>query len=272
MAERAGVSIATVSFVFKQPGRVRDTTRADVLRAARELGYVPSASARGLANGSTGALGLYSFDMLLETAKFVSGLPSGPAEEPDPRSFPLYVDEVQRGFELECWQQGMALLLSAERSSGVSVMAGVAGRVDGLAVFPGAISTEELELTARAIPVLAFSRAPQDGAVHYVTVDNRGGVRALLAHLVDVHGVRQTRFVGAPVLPDLAERFAGYQEASARTAVPDDAPPVGAEGAGRPSSRLSWRRGAPGRAVVRERPARSHGAGRAARPGGGRPG
>lgn len=120
VAQAAGVSIATVSFTFRQPERVRESTRKTVVEAARRLNYVPSASARGLAHGRTGALGLYSFDMLLESDGTVGGGPSG--DDPGPyfagdvaarafaddaddasfRTFPLYVDEVQRGFELEC--------------------------------------------------------------------------------------------------------------------------------------------------------------------------
>ena len=86
VAQAAGVSIATVSFAFRQPERVRAGTREAVLRAARELDYMPSASARGLARGRTGALGLFSYDLLLEE----------PADEPvgeeDFRTYPLYVD------------------------------------------------------------------------------------------------------------------------------------------------------------------------------------
>ena len=66
VAERAGVSTATVSFTFRRPDKVKPATRERVLKAARELDYVPSANARGLARGKTGALGLYSFDMLIE--------------------------------------------------------------------------------------------------------------------------------------------------------------------------------------------------------------
>ena len=66
VAERAGVSIATVSFSFRRPEQVREETRNLVLKAAREIGYIPSASARSLAHGRTGAFGLHSFDLLLE--------------------------------------------------------------------------------------------------------------------------------------------------------------------------------------------------------------
>ena len=68
VAERAGVSIATVSFAFRRPEKVKASTREAVLAVARELGYVPSASARGLAHGRTRALGLFAFEYLLESA------------------------------------------------------------------------------------------------------------------------------------------------------------------------------------------------------------
>lgn len=226
VAERAGVSIATVSFTFRQPERVRESTRAAVLGAARELGYVPSAAARGLAHGRTGALGLYSFDMLLaerqrgaDEADAAAGRthpggagPVDDADEVDPRAFPLYVDEVQRGFELECWQRDQALLLSSGTGSGSSVT-DLAGRVDGLALFPGPTQVDTLEHVARRIPVVAFSMPPVADGLHHVTVDNRAGVRDLVHHLVADHGIRDLGFVGRLTTPDYAERFAGFAAA-----------------------------------------------------------
>lgn len=54
VAEKAGVSTATVSFAFRHPDQVKDDTKAKVLRVAEELGYVPSGNARSLAKGRTG--------------------------------------------------------------------------------------------------------------------------------------------------------------------------------------------------------------------------
>ncbi len=229
VAERAGVSIATVSFTFRQPERVRESTRAAVLVAAQELGYVPSASARGLAHGRTGALGLYSFDLLLAAPQQGSdaAAPADDADDPDadPRAFPLYVDEVQRGFELECWQRGQALLLSSGSGSGASVT-DIAGRVDGLGLFPGPTHVETLEQVARRIPVVAFSMRPEPRGLHHVTVDNRGGVRELVEHLVRDHGVRDLGFVGRLTTPDYADRFAGFADALASLGLPVPAEPL----------------------------------------------
>jgi DNA-binding LacI/PurR family transcriptional regulator len=237
VAERAGVSIATVSFTFRQPERVREATRAAVLVAARELGYVPSASARGLAKGRTGALGLYSFDLMLagpqqgtdspleSAARDAIGDDLSDDRDADPRAFPLYVDEVQRGFELECWQRSQALLLSSGTGSGASVT-DVAGRVDGLAVFPGPTPVDTLEHVARRIPVVAFSMPPVADGLHHVTVDNRSGTRELVEHLVRDHGVRELGFVGRLTTPDYGERFAGFRDALEALGLPVPAEPL----------------------------------------------
>jgi DNA-binding LacI/PurR family transcriptional regulator len=58
VAARAEVSSATVSNALNGTGRLSETTRQRVLAAARELGYTPASTARALARGSTGVLGL----------------------------------------------------------------------------------------------------------------------------------------------------------------------------------------------------------------------
>ena len=124
VAEKAGVSTATVSFAFRHPDKVKDDTKAKVLRVAEELGYVPSGNARSLAKGRTGTLGMYAFDMLLEKPQGsgleedrsdVSSMPASMSDddEPDVLTYPLYVDEVLRGFELECWKSGKGMLMGA---------------------------------------------------------------------------------------------------------------------------------------------------------------
>jgi len=49
IAKAAGVSIATVSRVFNEKGRVRESTREKVLAVADEMGYHPQVFAQGLA-------------------------------------------------------------------------------------------------------------------------------------------------------------------------------------------------------------------------------
>jgi DNA-binding LacI/PurR family transcriptional regulator len=235
VAERAGVSIATVSFAYRRPDQVRERTREAVFAAARDLGYVPSGSARGLAAGQTGALGLHSFDLFIDRAQEidVKAPPSASTVDlsesaiswdrlddeldADPRAFPLYVDEVQRGFELECRRLGRPVLLSRSSDTAANLTE-TAGRVDGLAVFtsdfPTSAAAASLEHVSKALPVVLFSMPPKENdPYHHVLVDNRGGMIELVAHLVKDHGVTELEFVGGFSITDYAERFTSMQEA-----------------------------------------------------------
>ena len=229
VAQAAGVSIATVSFAFRQPERVRASTRHKVLEAAHALSYVPSANARGLAHGRTGALGLYSFDMMTEAGKTDGRGPDGDdpgsffgpdpsdlafsddADAEDFRVFPLYVNEVQRGFELECARRGQALLIGRGPGGAGAGAFDIASRVDGLAVFPGARSDEVIAQLSLRLPVVAFAVPPGDGELHRVRADNQAGSAALTEHLVTEHGITDIAFVGALEMPDYVGRFDGMR-------------------------------------------------------------
>lgn len=232
VAQEAQVSIATVSFAFRRPDKLSEPTRERVLAAARRLGYAPSAAARGLARGHTGTLGLHAFDLLLDRADPESelrplvGLRAPQLGSPrviewsetdddvlaDPRAFPLYVDEVQRGFELECWSLDRPVMISSGAGTDVSV-ADTAGRVDGLAIFPSPQAAPALARYAPMIPIVLFSMPPANDLHHRVRVDNTRGMRDLVDHLVDEHGITDIAFVGRPEASDTTERLQGLHSA-----------------------------------------------------------
>src|SRR3982750_1942147 len=58
VAAKAGVSVATVSYVLNDSRKVRPETEQRVLWAARELGYQPNSAARSLAVGHSAIFGL----------------------------------------------------------------------------------------------------------------------------------------------------------------------------------------------------------------------
>lgn len=201
VAERAGVSIATVSFAFTKPGRVKQETVEAVMAAADALGYVPSASARGLARGRTGAIGIYSFDYLLDEGDEPIGSRTG-------RLFPLYADEVQRGVQVECHRRGYALMLGGTRTdSHDSRVIEVAGRVDGLIAFAGAVTLQALKQVSSRIPVVELGGAVRTDGVHTVLVDNGSGMAALTRHLLSDHGYRRFAYFGELGTPEFRQRF-----------------------------------------------------------------
>ncbi|WP_426302082.1 LacI family DNA-binding transcriptional regulator [Arthrobacter sp. R-11] len=223
VAERAGVSIATVSFTFSQPHKVRPATREAVEEAARALGYLPSASARGLARGKTGAIGLFSFAYYAHESGLRPGTqtPFGDEANEDFRMFPLYHDEVQRGVQVECWRRGYVLMVGdAKGTTSQADIAAIAGRVDGLAVFPGTLPDEILVRISKRIPVVELSIPINNNGLHGVSVDNEGGMTALTEHLIEVHGLRDIAFVGPAGFPDKEHRFSGYSRAMEAAGVP----------------------------------------------------
>ncbi|KQQ08667.1 LacI family DNA-binding transcriptional regulator [Rathayibacter sp. Leaf296] len=215
VAARAGVSIATVSFAFSQPHRVKTATLEGVLAAADELGYIPSASARGLAKGRTGAIGLYSFDYFVDQSFHVRGDERPhPSANDDARLFPLYVDEVQRGVQLECWDRGLALMIGGGGRTGhAPSVTDIAGRVDGLISFAGALEYDVLRSLSTRLPVVELGGQERVEGVGTVPVDNRSGMRDLVAHLISEHGLRRIAYLGDTSLPEFQQRYDGYVDA-----------------------------------------------------------
>lgn len=223
VAAHAGVSIATVSRVLRRPDDVRAETRERVLGSVRELGYVPSASARGLAARRTGVLGVYfpGFDPVTSLAEAdpVSGgvvverdVPPAPVTTSD-----LYFDEVLRGCEVEAWRSGFSLLVGVGRGEELEeTLSDLAGRVDGIAAVATSIPPEVLERVARRIPVVLIATAGDDGVFGRVAVRNADGMRVLTEHLVHDLGVRDLAYLDGPAdSPDARERAAGFESAVA---------------------------------------------------------
>lgn len=251
VAERSGVSIATVSRVYRNPDSVRAQTRDRVLSAARELGYFPSGSARGLASRTTGVLGLCFPDYADPDAE-ADGV------DDDDSALMLYSDQIIRGMERAARRHGYALLIAASLEGGPqSLVEQVAGRVDGFAVLARTIPTEDLEVISRRLPVVMLAGPREIDRLDHVEVANFDGQRELTRHLIVDHGLRHLAYVGGEIdSPDAEARFGGFRAAclEAELAVPDE--PIirvsmmtQAEGA-RATEALLDREGAPPRGLL----------------------
>src|SRR6266480_6258373 len=74
IAAHAGVSFQTVSKVLKGKGSVAPETRALIMEAAEQLGYVPNVLARSLVNQQTATIGIVAADFSdFVLAQFVVG-------------------------------------------------------------------------------------------------------------------------------------------------------------------------------------------------------
>ena len=236
VATHAGVSIATVSRVFRRPNDVRAATRERVFLSVRALGYVPSASARGLASRRTGVLGLYfpGFDAVEEVGDTEFTQPAGVdvmLDIPDSSGvhpLNLYFDEVLRGSELEAWRSGFALMVGVGRGSNPIEMVGdIAGRVDGLALLAQSVPDDVLEHVSHRIPIVLIAGPRRDDDFDHVTVANAEGMFTLTHHLIDDLGVRDAVFVSGPRdSPDDQERYQGFRDALANRDIDPGSLPI----------------------------------------------
>lgn len=230
VAERSGVSIATVSRVYRNPDSVRAQTRDRVLEAARTLGYVPSGNARGLASRTTGVLGLCFPDYADPDAE--TDAEAEAEAEADDSAVMLYSDQIIRGMERAARRHGYALLIAASLAGGPeSLVAKVAGRVDGFAVLARTVPTEDLEVISRRLPVVMLAGPREIDHLDHIEVANSDGERELARHLIRDHGLRRLAFVGGQrESPDAEARFRGYQEACREAGLPvADEPDLRAE-------------------------------------------
>ncbi len=211
VAQRSGVSTATVSRVMRDGNGFSTATRDRVLEAAADLGWLPSGNARGLAERRAGIVGLLFPDLDQ----------SGEAEQESP----LYVDEVIRGAERAATAVGDAVLIAATHTtSGRQLAFSVAGKVDGLVVMAGSLSNQDIAAISRSLPVVILGSARHK--LDVIAADNRGGARQITTHLIEEHGFTDIAFVGGPPRsPDSMERFAGFRDALKAAGLPvPDAP------------------------------------------------
>ncbi|MGY5765143.1 LacI family DNA-binding transcriptional regulator [Brachybacterium sp. DNPG3] len=233
VAREADVSIATVSRVLRQPEKVSAATRARVLEAVSALGYVPNASARGLAGRRTGVLGLLipGHDIPSDSRRapaeagevvFLDDRDDGSSEQYAAR----YFEQLLRGAEAAAWRSGFALLVAAGTSvSRDVVLHDLAGRVDGLAVVSRTIPDDLLAQAAARIPLVEVAgRSDDDAPADSIGVDNRGGMSALVRHVLAVKPPGPLLYLeGPPTSPDAAGRDRGFHDAIAGSAEPWDA-------------------------------------------------
>lgn len=192
VAERAGVSTATVSRVLRGTANVVDATRDRVLTAATELRYLPSGAASHLASRSAADLGL--------VLPHIDG---------------QYYADLLVGFEAEAGDLGYAvgLVLANPRSNADAAVTALAERCQGLAFMArSSVSDRTVADLARARAAVTVARGTVPGIESFVT-ENRVRAARLVGHLLDT-GRRLPVFAGH-VEPgsDLAERHAGFVDA-----------------------------------------------------------
>lgn len=200
VAERADVSVASVSRVLTGAGPVTDATRKKVMEAVEALQYVPHSGARSLSTSKTQTIGVILPDLYGE-----------------------FFSELIRGMDLAARALGYHLIVSSSHDDAEEASAAIRsmrGRVDGLIVLSPHLDAANLATTlAGRLPILLMNGGAGAGRPSIV-VDNHGGAVQAVEHLIAT-GRRRIAHISGPTGNLEAEtRLAGYLEAMARAGLP----------------------------------------------------
>src|SRR5688572_26215212 len=167
IARHAGVSRSTVSRVMNDHPNVDRDTRALVLDVAEKLNYQPNIAARGLAAGRTHIIGLV--------------IPTGVSTLFADPYFPLLI----QGIASACNANDHSVMLwiaeqGYEHSTLRRILQG--GLIEGVILASALMDDPIFEaLVKRGLPFVLIVRHPDNDAVSYVDVDNRGSARDVVS-------------------------------------------------------------------------------------------
>lgn len=194
VALRAGVSLATVSQVLGQTGRISAATRERVLRVISELGYVYHQGAASLRTSTTRTVGLLVHDI---GNPFYAEMTAGVTEALEACGYLVFLANSAESIERQ------ALFLDALRRHNVA----------GCLICParGTTAAALACLNEWALPTVVAVRPVQEAMIDFVGVDNAAGTREATRHLI-AQGHERIAFLGGERRStSRGERFAGYR-------------------------------------------------------------
>lgn len=208
VADRAGVSVGTVSHVITGSVTVSESLRRKVRAAIRELNYHPNHVARSLKTSRTRTLGIMVPDV---TIPFFPQVIRGAESAAARRNYSLLAvnsnDDGERQKEL----------LSLLRSQ----------RVEGILLVTAAAPTPITQLSRiieAGVPVVCLDRIPDRVPADSVSVENVSAAEMGVEHLISM-GCRRIAIVTGPLtLKNERQRLFGYERALERAGLtPQDA-------------------------------------------------
>lgn len=200
VAERADVSVRTVSNVVSGYEHVSARMRAKVLAAIEELDYRANPVARTLRTGRTGMLGLVVPEI---TVPYFSELARDVINAAAEYGYRVMIDQTGHDHERE-----RQLLTGDDRTM----------LFDGLLFSPLVTKSELLEMHGSTkMPLVLLGEHEFDGSYDHVAIDNIAAAKDAVSHLVQI-GRSRIAAIGTQPLEEYAtplQRSAGYAAALA---------------------------------------------------------
>ncbi|MDR7384793.1 LacI family DNA-binding transcriptional regulator [Promicromonospora iranensis] len=176
VADRAGVSMKTVSNVVRGYRHVSPGMRERVQAAIDALGYRPNRTGRSLATGRSSMLGLAFPDL----------------RRP-------YFAELAHVFARVAEARGYRLLLAETGATADGERSVLhdreAGIMDGMVMQPQALAARDLDAVRHGMPIVFLGEDPQPAGADQVAIDNVAAAREAVGHLVRL-GRRRIGFLG----------------------------------------------------------------------------
>jgi LacI family transcriptional regulator len=193
VAERAGVSVGTVSNVLNQPARVTPRSVELVHRAMEELGFVRNEAARQLRQGDSKVLGMVTLS----------------------HSNPFFGD-IAHAAEIAAEEFGFTVVTGSsdqnQQREDRFVDLFEVQRVRGLMIAPLAgVSPRLAQMRSRGIPVVLFDHHVDTEHYSSVQMDGVAGGYLAVRHLLE-SGRRRIVFAGGP-LNQVIDRLTGASRA-----------------------------------------------------------
>jgi LacI family transcriptional regulator len=191
VAKRAGVSIATVSYVLNGSRKVSPELREAVLRAVEEMGYIPNAVAKSLREQRTRTLGIVVPDI---------GNP--------------FFSALIQAFEACAREQGYRVIVASSEEDGSleeDALLNLTGRqVEGIALVP----TQDLHNPpSKQVPLVVLDRLSRSLDVDAVGVENEASAYLATRFLLE-QGHRRILVPASDLrLTNIQERIQGYLRA-----------------------------------------------------------
>ena len=188
VAQRAGVSIATVSRSLNNPDTVADATRVRVLAVAAEMGYKPSVLGRNLVTGRSYLIGL-----------IIPNIGS-----------PLY-GEMAKGIEDAFIGTGLQVVLALSRDDAELEIQSATNLIErsvdsGIVINSRAGDSSRLEAHSGWVHI-----SPESPSFPLrIELDNYAGARLAVQHLVDL-GHRKVAHIAGP-LREGGDRERGWRD------------------------------------------------------------
>lgn len=165
IAREAGVSIATVSKVMNDKGKISQERRREILAIMERLHYQPSVIASALTGKHTYTIGLLIPDI------------ANP-----------FFGEVARAVEDRGHQLGYSVIICSTDNKDERIEQYISvlkqKRVDGIMIATGMKNTAILQQLSDSIPIVVIGREVPSFPVHTVVADDRHGGRLAAEHLL----------------------------------------------------------------------------------------